>query len=62
LSIGKYKFVKPVKKYIRVGTDYFKIIEKKDRYNIERIELKRWTKEEIKQDHGVRLLDDIDKL
>jgi len=37
--------------YIRVGTDYFKIIEKSDRFGIIRKELKKWTKEEIKQDH-----------
>jgi len=42
--------VKPPK-YIRVGTDYFKIIEKPDRFGILRTHLKRWSKDEIKQDH-----------
>ena len=33
--------------YIRVGVDYFKVINKKDRYGIERRELKRWTKDAL---------------
>lgn len=47
--------------YIRVGVDYFKRIHKKDRYGTDRIELKPWTKEEIKQDHGKAILDSIPK-
>ena len=38
--------------YVRVGCDYFKVIEKSDRYGISGIELKGWKKDEIKQDHG----------
>jgi len=38
--------------YIRVGINYFKKIIKKDRYGVGRVELKSWTKDEIKQDHG----------
>lgn len=38
--------------YIRVGTDYYKVIRKPDRYNLDRIELKAWKKEEISFDHG----------
>lgn len=38
--------------YVRVGCDYFKVIEKNDRYGIAGIELKGWKKDEIKQDHG----------
>lgn len=45
--------------YIRVGVDYFKRIVKTDRYGIERVELKRWAKEEIKQDHGKSMLDRV---
>lgn len=37
--------------YIRVGTDYFKIINKTDRYGVNRKVIKGWKKEEIKQDH-----------
>ena len=37
--------------YIRVGTDYFKIIHKMDRHGINRRELKKWSKEEIKLDY-----------
>lgn len=45
--------------YMRIGVDYFKKIRKLDRYNIERTELKRWVKDEIKQDHGKTYLDKI---
>jgi len=38
--------------YIRVGVDYYKIISKIDRYGINRTELKAWTLESIKLDHG----------
>ena len=42
---------KDTDKYIRVGTDYFKLIEKPDRFGILRRELKKWSKEEIKLDY-----------
>lgn len=42
--------------YIRVGTDYLKIINKKDQYNVSRRILKPWKKDEIKQDHGPAFL------
>lgn len=42
--------------YIRVGTDYFKVVIKTDRFNIEREQLIRWKKEEIKQDYGKDML------
>jgi len=45
----KFEAVLPT--YIRVGTDYFKVIDKIDRFGIVRSELKRWKKEEIRQDH-----------
>jgi hypothetical protein len=45
--------------YIRVGTDYFKIFSKVDRYNVERKVIKGWKKDEIKQDHGASLLKSI---
>ena len=38
--------------YIRVGTDYFKVIHKKDPFGFYRTELKPWTLDTIKQDHG----------
>jgi len=47
--------------FIRVGVDYFKKIEKKDRYHIERPELKRWTKTEIIQDYGKTLINHVPK-
>lgn len=60
----KYKrgdFVKPENRYIRVGIDYFKVIEKEDRYGIVRTELKKWSKDEIKLDHGHDMLKAISK-
>lgn len=45
--------------YIRVGTDYFKIIQKPDRYSVIRTIIKGWKKEEIKQDHTAALLKSI---
>lgn len=45
--------------YARIGTDYFKVIKKIDRYGIERTELKNWKKDEIKQDHPKNYLDRI---
>lgn len=43
-------------KYIRVGVDYFKVIEKVDRFGITRIELKKWSKDIIRLDHGADYL------
>lgn len=59
----KYKteFVKDEARYIRVGVDYFKVLEKEDRYGILRTELKRWKKEEIILDHDRKFLDRIEK-
>ena len=42
--------------YIRVGVDYFKKIQKKDRFGIKGIDLKKWKKEEIVGDHGKQFL------
>lgn len=43
--------------YIRVGTDYYKKVNKPDRYGVNRIILKPWRKDEIKFDHkGVDIL------
>jgi len=58
---NKRKFLKPENSYIRVGIDYFKVIEKEDRYGIIRTELKKWSKDEIKLDHGTSLLKEIKK-
>jgi hypothetical protein len=46
-------------KFIRVGCDYFKVIEKPDRYGILRTELKKWKKDEIAQDYGRNSLYDV---
>ena len=42
--------------YIRVGTDYYKIIKKTDRWGAINIMLKPWKKDEIKQDHSKSIL------
>lgn len=47
--------------YLRVGVDYFKIIKKPDRYNIDREELKRWTKSELITDYGKKVCELIPK-
>jgi hypothetical protein len=41
--------------YIRVGCDYFKVTQKRDRYGIVRTVLKGWKKDELKQDHGPKI-------
>jgi len=45
--------------YIRVGCDYFKVFVKKDRYGVDRKIIKGWKKDEIKQDHGKRIMEHI---
>lgn len=47
--------------YLRIGTDYFKLIQKKNRFNAIITYIKPWKKEEIKQDHGKKLLSYIPK-
>lgn len=47
--------------YIRVGTDYYKVINKSDRYGGTQTHLKPWGKEEIKQDHSKSMLSQIPK-
>ena len=56
MSFIQFKLMKIDIPYIRVGTDYFKVINKKDRYDCENTILKPWKKDEIKQDHGKDLL------
>jgi len=58
---SRKEFLKPENRYIRVGIDYFKVIEKEDRYGIIRTELKKWSKDEIKLDHGSLMLKEICK-
>lgn len=45
--------------YIRVGTDYFKVIQKEDRYGGTQTHLKNWKIEIIKRDHSNYLLSQI---
>lgn len=50
-----YKLNHPIP-YLRIGTDYFKMIIKEDRFGVKRKTLKPWKKDEIKLDHGQPLL------
>lgn len=45
--------------YVRIGTKYFKVVKKIDRFGIAREELLIWNKEEIKQDYGKEMLDRV---
>lgn len=38
--------------YLRIGCDFYKKIEKEDRYGIKRVRLKAWRSTEITRDHG----------
>jgi hypothetical protein len=61
LSFVKFNLMKIAVPYIRVGTDYYKIIHKEDRYGGISQQLKAWKKEEIKLDHNSDLIQRIDK-
>lgn len=57
-----YYLMKVRPEYIRVKTDYYKIIQKTDsRYNIKGTFMIPWKKEEIKEDHGKEILKLITK-
>lgn len=47
--------------YLRIGPDYFKKIVMRDRFGIKGIEIKRWKKEEIKDDFGKKYFSKIPK-
>ena len=47
--------------YVRIGADYYRIIEKVDRFGIPRIELKIWKKDEIRTDFGRTVFDTLMK-
>jgi hypothetical protein len=55
----EYKHLNAHIPYIRVGTDYFKVFNKTDRYGVVRKVIKGWKKDEIKQDHGQGILKSI---
>jgi hypothetical protein len=59
IQLIEMKFFNDDLPYIRVGTDYFKRIEKTNRYGISLKELKKWNKDTIKQDHGESVLNRI---
>lgn len=52
---------KVAEQYMRVGIDYFKVIEKQDRYGTKWHDIKKWSKAEIRQDHGADVLDLVPK-
>lgn len=47
--------------YLRIGVDYFKKIKKTDRFGISGVDLKKWKKDEIKEDHGPKYMSRIPK-
>jgi len=61
ISWVSINFLQEKSPYLRVGVDYFKLIHKTDRFGIEGTELKKWKKEEIKEDHGRQHLTHIPK-
>ena len=56
MSYVNFFLMKNTIPYIRVGGDYFKIIEKIDRYGGKNKLLKVWKKDEIKEDHTKQLI------
>lgn len=56
MNFVRFNLMKLEIPYIRVGGDYYKIIEKTDRYGGKHRLLKAWKKDEIKQDHDKTLL------
>lgn len=61
MSYVRFFLMKQEIPYIRVGTDYYKTIEKDNRYGGKSLLLKHWRKDEIKQDHSAMLLNHIYK-
>lgn len=57
----EFKYMNDEVPYIRIGTNYFKRIHKKNRYGVTLEEIKPWKKEEIKEDHGGNVLKRIHK-
>ena len=51
ISFIEHKIMNKDVPFIRVGTDYYKVIYKKDRYNISRKTLKPWKKETLSLDY-----------
>jgi len=61
LNFVLYDLMKIDFPYVRVGTDYFKIIESEDRYGSKFTHLKAWKESTIKQDYGNNSLDKVSK-
>lgn len=60
-SFVQYFVMKDKTPYTRVGVDYFKIINKSDRYGMIQTILKPWKLDTIKQDHGSSILPEVPK-
>lgn len=56
MSYVQYFILKDKIPFVRVGTDYYKIINKRDRYGTIQTLLKPWAKQEIKQDHSQTII------
>jgi predicted transcriptional regulator len=61
LNYVEFRIMKTEVPFIRVGNDYFKLIYKKNRYEVDVKTLKHFKKETITDDYGKGLLDEIPK-
>lgn len=61
ISYIQFELMHEPNPYIRVATDYFKVIHKLTRYGSVNTQIKHWKKEEIKQDHSRAFLQSIPK-
>ena len=61
LNFVNYEFFEKDIPYIRVGTNYFKLIKKKNQYGVQIDIIKPWSKETIKDDYGAKFLSRIHK-
>jgi len=53
------EFIKEPMNYIRVGTDFFKVLYKKNRYGVKIKTLKNWKKDQLKDDFGKSIIKKI---
>jgi len=61
MNFVMYRVMKKEVPYMRVGCDYFKLLMKKNRYNVDLKNIKSWRKQEIIDDHGKFILKDLPK-
>ena len=57
----EYEVMKKDLPYIRVGCDYFLVLDKKNVFGIKTTQLKAWKKETLREDHGIQIINKITK-